>query len=1032
MVQRPGRAVEMLQPSGTLNPGDRHVGDRYLMTVTGAAPATRADGSSPWGGLSGAALFCDDLLTGVMTTDPAGWRHGRLEAVPAYVLHHDAGFRRLLAAEGVATDLELIEYQDLAAPAELPADGRSLAALLRARLQVVPFHGREQTLQTLQRWAGLPGFGAHLVHGSGGQGKTRLATEFATRLRRQGWAVLWLGTHAADVGLAALKDAATPLLIVIDYAESRLSQLIAVLEAAARHAEATPLKVLLLARTAGSWWVTVQAASAQAEALLDGTPFTTLPALGTLLDDRITAYRQASRAFAEELARTRPGPSWPTLRATLPAPPAAQIASGNALTMHMTALVDLLDAAQPELAAKITDAPDTTGAGFPTAPAHGVEDRLLVHERRYWETTAITYSLHTPGRLLQQRLEDALVAAIALGAEDELQADALLARVPALAKEPQRADRDQIRSWIAALYPSGSHYAPWGELQPDRLAERFLGRHVLTHPALFEALLDEATTAQVTRLLIMATRAAAHPSFGDALAGHVIGWCLNRPDALIGAVIQVVTQVEAPAPLLQALQQLLDRPTTTPADLVRWAGELPTSSYVLAEWAVHLTERLAHYYRSQDDQLHLAVSLNNQSNWLGDLGQREKALKANSGALQIYRRLAEARPDLFLLDLATSLNNQSIRLAALGRHEEALEVVTEAVAIRRRLAEVDASLPQLAVSLNNQSVALGDLGRCEEALEVVTEAVAIRRRLAEVRPDSFLPDLAASLNNQSIQLGALGRGEEALEAVVEALQIYRRLAEVRPDAFLPNLAGSLHNQSIRLGALGRGEEALEVVTEAVAIRRRLAEVRPDAYLPDFASSLNSQSNRLGALGRREEALQASVEVLQIYRRVTEVRPEAFLPALAASLNNHSNRLGALGRGEEALEAVVEALQIYRRLTEVRPDAFHSDLAGSLNNQFIRLGALGRREEALQASVEALQIYRRLAEVRPEAFLPALAMSLNNYSVALGELGRREEALEAVIEAVAIRRRLAKARPDAHQRQLQQSLRVLAWLQRGDG
>ena len=54
-MQRQDRAAETAQPSGTLNPGGRYVGDRYVMTVTGAPPGPTGDGSSPWGGLSGAA-----------------------------------------------------------------------------------------------------------------------------------------------------------------------------------------------------------------------------------------------------------------------------------------------------------------------------------------------------------------------------------------------------------------------------------------------------------------------------------------------------------------------------------------------------------------------------------------------------------------------------------------------------------------------------------------------------------------------------------------------------------------------------------------------------------------------------------------------------------------------------------------------------------------------------------------------------------------------------------------------------------------
>ncbi|WP_030673663.1 hypothetical protein [Streptomyces cellulosae] len=74
LVQLPGRAVDTAH-------------------LTQHPPQADGDGLSPRGGLSGAALFCGRLLTGGIAADPARHAHAALEAVPAYVLLHDPGFR---------------------------------------------------------------------------------------------------------------------------------------------------------------------------------------------------------------------------------------------------------------------------------------------------------------------------------------------------------------------------------------------------------------------------------------------------------------------------------------------------------------------------------------------------------------------------------------------------------------------------------------------------------------------------------------------------------------------------------------------------------------------------------------------------------------------------------------------------------------------------------------------------------------------------------------------------------------------------
>ena len=55
--------------------------------------------------------------------------------------------------------------------------------------------------------------------------------------------------------------------------------------------------------------------------------------------------------------------------------------------------------------------------------------------------------------------------------------------------------------------------------------------------------------------------------------------------------------------------------------------------------------------------------------------------------MQIYRRLAEDHPDVFLPRLAAALSNWSICLADSGCNDDALTTINQAVEIYRRLAD---------------------------------------------------------------------------------------------------------------------------------------------------------------------------------------------------------------------------------------------------------------------------------------------------------------------------------------------------------
>ncbi|MET8858353.1 tetratricopeptide repeat protein, partial [Streptomyces sp. NPDC004579] len=789
MIQRPDRPVELWQATGTINPVTGRVDNRHVVTL-GEHPPQSTD-ESPWGGLSGAAVFCGDLLTGVIAADLAGLAHASLHAVPLYVLLHDQTFRDTLALHAPETDtgMEPVEWRGLADHTDTlnATSSRTVsspAALLRARRAVVPFRGREELLTQLRAWAGLPGFGAWLIHGPGGQGKTRLAHHFTKLLASQKpWAVLWLRADATDGSLDVVASATAPALIVVDYAETRTGQLTDLCQALARHGigmgTGTAVKVLLLARTAGDWWQTLQAKTPATEELLDGTPVTHLGALESESGTRLDGYREAADSFAGQLPFVQGWHhhDWPTLAHQLTQNISAAAIDkegmNTALTLHMTALADLLDTAQP---------PDATTS---STPVTGVEDRLLRHERRYWENFAVTRALHPA--LTMDTLTHALAAAFLLGAPDRQQADRLLAKVPGLSDQSEDR-RNSVRHWITALYPPADD-GVWDSLQPDRLAERFTGRHLLAHPDLPDRLLDGVTEAQAQQLLTVSTRAASHPPLHSSLSPQLTKLCLRHPDTLVPAAIEVATQTETPTPLLHVLTQIADTPDTTLDTLRQLSDRLPHASHNLAETAAHLAQRLVDHHRA----------------------------------------LTAARPDAFLPDLATSLNNLSVRLGELGRREDALTAIEEAVTVRRELAAArpDAFLPDFAMSLNNLSVRLGELGRYEDALTAIEEAVTVRRELAAARPDAFLPDLAMSLNNLSIRLGKLGRYEDALTAIEEAVTAYRKLAAARPDAFLPDLATSLNNLSIRLGELGRREDALTAIEEAVTAYRKLAAARPD-------------------------------------------------------------------------------------------------------------------------------------------------------------------------------------------------------------
>lgn len=100
-VQRnPDGHLDSEQLVGTFKPGTGLVDGRYALDSDHPAPAPRPDSTSPWAGMSGAAVFAGDLLVGVVAADPHGWLHGRLTVTPVHKVLEMPRFLGALDAAG--------------------------------------------------------------------------------------------------------------------------------------------------------------------------------------------------------------------------------------------------------------------------------------------------------------------------------------------------------------------------------------------------------------------------------------------------------------------------------------------------------------------------------------------------------------------------------------------------------------------------------------------------------------------------------------------------------------------------------------------------------------------------------------------------------------------------------------------------------------------------------------------------------------------------------------------------------------------
>ncbi|HSV65622.1 MAG TPA: trypsin-like peptidase domain-containing protein [Mycobacteriales bacterium] len=590
----------------------------------------------------------------------------------AHDAYHAADDRWRRIAEGWAA-----LATDLFVPAVTWRDGLPPSAMLRPEYGLVDFVGRRDEVDGLLDWCARPEpFGLRLVTGPAGQGKTRLAAHVCSELGRRWVAGLLQTWQAAGGPLAGGADArlsvdlaerlagcSAPLLLVVDYAETSpglVLQLAGLLRDRAAITDA-PGRLMLLARSAGDWLAELrsQADDGLAGLLGDGV---VLP-LEELVraPDRDAEFRRAVAAFAV-LRDGDPG------RVRSP----ADLAIGRyerVLEVHAAALAALLDQADPVAA---------VGEAGPV-------ERVLAHERRFWKATAAAADPPLPGAETD-RLDQVVTAGTLYGAvatRDE--AVAVLGRMPTFTEERAHVV-DRYARWTTDLDPSGTWLYP---LRPDRLGEDHAAQTVLRVPALVSALLKSAPDGEVPAaertdlaLTVLGRAAVRHPG----LRVYLTALICDRLD-LMPAAIRVTPTLADPGTVAAAVLTALHAEPPSSVEharaLLRWLPEHTLSlreaaAIVTAAEADHIRRRVKQMPEDETSLSDLAMSLNNLSVRLGELGRREEGLAAVEEAVRIRRRLAEARPDAFLPDLARSLRVQAWLLEQIGDADGAAKVTAEA------------------------------------------------------------------------------------------------------------------------------------------------------------------------------------------------------------------------------------------------------------------------------------------------------------------------------------------------------------------
>ncbi|OLF07391.1 hypothetical protein BLA60_27900 [Actinophytocola xinjiangensis] len=846
--------------------------------------------------------------------------------------------------------------------------------LLDARSQVVPFTGRDTELHALRDWRDRQDArcAVRLLHAPGGQGKTRLAAEFAKR-SRDGWTVAQARVPDVVSGAGDAPDLAggAGLLLIVDYADRWAhSELTRLLTDPVLH-QRQAVRVLLIGRTV-RWYAAIRAELAELRAATDDLP------LPPLADDRSVMFAAARDRYAQPDLYDVPDAS-----GIQPPTELGHDDFGLTLTLHMAALV-AVDARK-------------RGQRTPSAP-HELSAYLLDREYQAWQ------QLHDAGDHGQDyRTRPAVMArtvftAALVGAVSHDTGTRTLQAVD-LPGHPQDLLLDH-----RFCYPPADRTLVLEPLYPDRLAEDFLGlltpghdltaydpdpwtgtvpATLLTTDGLRQATVNRAVT-------FLASAAARWPHLADAVLYPLLRQDPGLAIEAGGNALATLADLDLPIDVLDPVYVAL--PAGSRIDIDVGAAAI-TGAYVTRMLKV------------ADDLEHRAELHIDYSNRLSSAGQRQQSLDHSWRAVECYRELCASDPT-HEFNLARAAHNHAEGLAAVGLRDDALTYSRQAVSIRERLAASDrtAHLQDLARSVSSHAVRLAENGQRALALEYSRRSVDLNLELAEGDHPEHRRGLARSSDSHAARLAEVGRSAEALEHSERAVTLYRQLAASDPDADLKPLAQAHDHHSWWLAEAGRQEEALDHSRQAVEIFEKLTNVNRVAFLADLAAAVANLANRLAEAGQRDEALARSGEAVDLGEELVEGNRIAHLPRLAMFVSNHAVRLPDRAK---ALEWCWRAVELREELVNDHRAAHLPDLAASVGNYAQTLVKAGRLTEALGHSRRATELWEELAGDHRSAHLAALMAATHNHGVWLSLADHQDEAWHYTQRAMRLRAELAR-------------------------
>jgi CHAT domain-containing protein/tetratricopeptide (TPR) repeat protein len=309
--------------------------------------------------------------------------------------------------------------------------------------------------------------------------------------------------------------------------------------------------------------------------------------------------------------------------------------------------------------------------------------------------------------------------------------------------------------------------------------------------------------------------------------------------------------------------------------------------------AVEAYEQTLPLWRSVNDRIGEAFTLDGLGSVLGDLGELNKAIEAYKQAIEIWRSSKNHQREE-----AGSLHD----LAMTGvSFSETLEILKKEQELRRLLNDSKGQ----ALVLSNMGAAYLQQADFEATLACFQEALTLGRESGDRATEARI------LSNIGAVYFSLGEFQRAFDYSKQVLPLRRAAGDRRGESITLTNLGSIYRE------LGEPERSLEYYRQALPLIRQVGDPSTEAAVLD-------------ALGLSYYALRDYPKALDCHQQSLSIRRELKDKiGEGSALNNIANAYARIGESTKALDYFEQSLQLRRATGDRRGQTLTLQNAGEL-------------------------------------------------------------------------------------------------------